>query len=150
MGEIVREAMTLRGTVPESSSGCGRQPGRGRPASTGRRTAGCASSPPSSSRSSQARLSEHARFLAIAGRGVDLPEDDLAAQLAGATILVTGGTGCIGSALMAQLAAYRPGRLVSVSRGITSGWPRLGDAEFLYADIRDGVLACRLCHRYRA
>ena len=42
---------------------------------------------------------------------------------AGATVLVTGGTGCIGSTLMAQVAARGPGRLVSVSRGITDGWP---------------------------
>ena len=53
---------------------------------------------------------EHARFLAIAERGLCLPETELADRVRDATVLVTGGTGCIGSALMAQLAAPRPAR----------------------------------------
>jgi nucleoside-diphosphate-sugar epimerase len=80
---------------------------------------------------------EHARFLAIAERGLCLPEAELAGRLRGATVLVTGGTGCIGSALMAQLAARGPGRLVSVSRGVTGDWPRQAAAEYRYADVRD-------------
>ena len=50
---------------------------------------------------------------------------------------MTGGTGCIGSTLMAQLARLGPSRLVSVSRGVTTGYPRLPGAEYLQADIRD-------------
>jgi nucleoside-diphosphate-sugar epimerase len=80
---------------------------------------------------------EHARFLGIAKRGLSLPEADLAARLRGATVLVTGGSGCIGSALMAELAARGPGRLVSVSRGVSTGWPRPEGAEYLTADVRD-------------
>lgn len=80
---------------------------------------------------------EHARFLGIGKRGLSLPEADLAARLRGATVLVTGGTGCIGSALMAELAARGPGRLVSVSRGVITGWPRPEGAEYLTADVRD-------------
>ena len=80
---------------------------------------------------------EHARFLAIAERGLCLPEAELADRLQDATVLVTGGTGCIGSTLMAQLAARRPGRLVSVSRGITGNWPRHEVAEYRHADVRD-------------
>jgi len=80
---------------------------------------------------------EHARFLAIAERGLCLPEAELADRLRDATVLVTGGTGCIGSTLMAQLAARRPGRLVSVSRGIADGRPRREAAEYRYADVRD-------------
>ena len=53
---------------------------------------------------------EHARFLAIAERGLCLPEAELAGRLRDATVLVTGGTGCIGSTLMSQLAARGPGR----------------------------------------
>lgn len=80
---------------------------------------------------------EYARFRAIASRELCLPEEELASRLSGATILVTGGTGCIGSALMAQLAERRPARLVSVSRGITSGWPRQPSAEYRHADVTD-------------
>ena len=80
---------------------------------------------------------EHARFLAIAERGLCLPEAELADRLRDATVLVTGGTGCIGSVLMAQLAARCPGRLVSVSRGVTDNWRRHAAAEYRYADVRD-------------
>lgn len=85
---------------------------------------------------------EHDRFTAVKRRGLCLPDQEIADWLGGATILVTGGTGCIGSVLMTLLAdqrlvPQRPARLVSVSRGITSGWPRISGAEYMYADIRD-------------
>jgi nucleoside-diphosphate-sugar epimerase len=80
---------------------------------------------------------EYARFLAAVRKDIDLPGSVLAACLQGKRILVTGGTGCIGSALMAQLAQFSPARLVSVSRGVTEGWPRLPGAEYVQADIRD-------------
>src|SRR5215469_12478020 len=80
---------------------------------------------------------EYARFVAIRQRAIGVPEADLAAWLGGATILVTGGTGCIGSALIGQLARWSPDRIVSVSRGLTSGWPQVAAAEYAHADIRD-------------
>ena len=80
---------------------------------------------------------EYARFMALGQRGIGVPEDELAAWLGGATVLVTGGTGCIGSTLMAQVARRRPRRLVSVSRGLTEGWPLVDGAEYAQADIRD-------------
>jgi hypothetical protein len=80
---------------------------------------------------------EYARFLALRHRAIAVPEAELAAWLGGATVLVTGGTGCIGATLMAQVARCSPGRLVSVSRGLTDRWPRLAEAEYAKADIRD-------------
>jgi len=84
---------------------------------------------------------EYARFLDIAGRSLPLPDAAVAAWLGGKTVLVTGGTGCVGSRLLGLLAERGPRRLVSVSRGVTGGWPRLAGAEYLRADIRD---RCRL------
>jgi nucleoside-diphosphate-sugar epimerase len=80
---------------------------------------------------------EHGRFLALRQRAIPVPEAELAAWLGGATVLVTGGTGCIGSTLMAQVARRSPQRLLSVSRGLTRGWPRVAAAEYAHADIRD-------------
>jgi Polysaccharide biosynthesis protein len=80
---------------------------------------------------------EYRRFMALGRRGISVPENELAAWLGGATVLVTGGTGCIGSTLMEQAARFGPRRLVSVSRGLTRGWPRLDGAEYAVADIRD-------------
>lgn len=80
---------------------------------------------------------EYARFLGIKRRALCLPEAELARRLRGASILVTGGTGCIGSTLVAELAAREPRRLVSLSRGVTTGWPRQPQAEYLPGDVRD-------------
>lgn len=92
---------------------------------------------------------EHERFLAMGGRRLCLPEADLAERLRGASVLVTGGTGCIGSTLMAQLAARNPGRLVSVSRGLTRGWPRQVNAKYLCAEITDRGAVSRLMSAIR-
>jgi NAD(P)-dependent dehydrogenase (short-subunit alcohol dehydrogenase family) len=85
-------------------------------------------------------VAEHDRFLSIAARGLELPDAELTDRLRGTTILVTGGTGCIGSALLAELARRGPARLVSVSRGPATGWPRQEGAEYRQLDIRD--LSC--------
>ena len=80
---------------------------------------------------------EYGRFLAAVRKNIDLSGPALAGCLQGKRILVTGGSGCVGSALMAQLARFSPARLVSVSRGVTQGWPRPPGAEYVQADIRD-------------
>lgn len=82
-------------------------------------------------------LVEYERFLSVIKREICLPKQRLAERLDDAVILVTGGTGCVGSTLIAQLAALRPARIVSVSRGVTRGWPRHPGAEYVRADVRD-------------
>jgi nucleoside-diphosphate-sugar epimerase len=79
---------------------------------------------------------EYARFLAIARRVLALAPAAVTGWLAGKSVLVTGGTGCVGSALMAMLATHRITRLVSVARGATGGWPRVTGAEYRQADVR--------------
>lgn len=80
---------------------------------------------------------EHARFVAIGQRGLCMPEESLTAWLRDATVVVTGGTGCIGSLLMAHIAERCPARLVSLSRGVTGGRPGIEGAEYRNADVRD-------------
>ena len=80
---------------------------------------------------------DHARFLRIGQRRLCLPEAEVSAWLSGATVLVTGGTGCIGSAVMAQVAERGPARLVSASRGSAGGWQAQATAEYRQADVRD-------------
>ena len=75
---------------------------------------------------------EYERYLAIRQRHLQTPEPDLA----GAVILVTGGTGCIGSALISQLEKARQARVVSVSRGVKRKCQD-SDVAYLYEDIRD-------------
>ena len=86
---------------------------------------------------------ERVRFLTTAGRELPLADP----ELAGATVLVTGGTGCIGSMLMSHLTHC--GRLVSVSRGNMYAWPRVSGAEYLTADIRSPRAMARLMHHVR-
>lgn len=94
---------------------------------------------------------EYERFQAITRRGLCLPVEPLTGWLHGATVLVTGGTGCIGSALMTQLARLGPGRLVSVSRGVTgldqAGVP--GASYYLGTDIRDRRRMDKMVRRVR-
>jgi len=61
---------------------------------------------------------EYERFLSVIKRELCLPRDRLAERLDGAVVLVTGGTGCVGSTLITQLAAFsRPGSSASPAAG---------------------------------
>lgn len=80
---------------------------------------------------------EHQRFLNIKNRSLPLPEEQLRDRLHGATVLVTGGTGCIGSTLMNQIMRYQPDHLFSVSRGVTTGYSYCPGAQYLMGDVRN-------------
>lgn len=84
---------------------------------------------------------EYRRFEGVRRRGIDLPAQELAARLEGRVVLVTGGTGCIGRVLLRELRAYRPARIVSVTRGRTAlpdleASPELAGVEFVHGDVR--------------
>ena len=82
-------------------------------------------------------VAEYERFAAIQQRSIGLAAMDLQTWLAGKKVLVTGGTGCIGSALMKQVSHFPCRHLTSVSRGITTGRPQVHYADYYVADIRD-------------
>lgn len=82
-------------------------------------------------------VAEYERFLDVAGRSLPLPEGTLHGYLAGKKVLVTGGTGCIGSVLLSELACYGPRSLVSVSRGRTAFQPQPG-VRYVPCDVAAG------------
>lgn len=92
---------------------------------------------------------ERRRFLGLRERRIEVPEAGLRTWLGGATVLVTGGTGCIGSVLMRQVARQCPARLVCVSRGVTGGRPRQPGAVYARADIRDEAALAALFDEVR-
>jgi len=77
---------------------------------------------------------EHARFLALPQRNIPVPRLALDEWLEGTNILVTGGTGCIGSALLTQLIQSCPRSLVSVAITNESALPGV---RYIHEDIRD-------------
>lgn len=85
----------------------------------------------------EAGRQELARFRALRDRGLDPDQAALTEVLAGRVIIVTGGTGCIGSSLLGELTRYRPARLVSLSRGLTPAWEVVDGVEYRHVDIRD-------------
>ena len=90
-------------------------------------------------------IAERERFDSIRTRSVPVSDARLGAWLAGKTVLVTGGTGCIGSTLLGELGRHGAARLVSVSRGLTGGWPLHPGVDYLRADITDAdALRARL------
>lgn len=80
---------------------------------------------------------EFGRFRAMKDRSLLVDPQALHRAHQGATVLVTGGTGCIGSSLLAELSRLAPGRLVSISRGVTEPWTFVDGVDYLHADIRD-------------
>lgn len=80
---------------------------------------------------------EYERFKAIMRRSVDLPPEPTRAWIEGRTVLVTGGTGCIGTLVAEQVAAGRPGRLVCAARGVTKPARVVDGAEYRQVDVCD-------------
>ncbi|HSX44830.1 MAG TPA: SDR family NAD(P)-dependent oxidoreductase [Candidatus Saccharimonadales bacterium] len=83
-------------------------------------------------------VNEYDRYRTIGERHIDLDEQAVRTKHQGKTILVTGGTGQIGTALMHELERYNPGRLISLTRGKTPVADPTIQAEYWHADISDG------------
>jgi NAD(P)-dependent dehydrogenase (short-subunit alcohol dehydrogenase family) len=92
---------------------------------------------------------EYQRFLEISRRTIALPEPETRAWLQGRTVLITGGTGCIGSILAGQVLGLGPKRLVCLSRGETEPRCPVPGTEYLHGDIRDRAALSRLFDEVR-
>ena len=57
---------------------------------------------------------DYERYLAVQNRELPLPAARLHPQVANRSVLVTGATGCVGTALAQQLAPLRPARLIGI------------------------------------
>jgi hypothetical protein len=90
------------------------------------------------------------RFTAASGRGLKVDADAIAAVVAGKNVLVTGGTGCIGSRLLHELRAYEPRHLVSVSRGETAPGRIDRSVQYLLADVADRDALAQVIKRSEA
>lgn len=91
-------------------------------------------------------IAECDRFEGIRQRGTTVAEQAVREWLASKKVLVTGGTGCVGSVLLAELARLGAGQLFSVSRGVTAAGPLIDQVSYVNADIRhpaDFALAVR-------
>lgn len=78
---------------------------------------------------------EMRRYLAIQERGIPVPQDQVRAAVAGRRIVVTGGSGCLGTALLEQLAPLGPAELISAS--ITPAAQKVPGVRYVWLDVRD-------------
>ena len=81
-------------------------------------------------------MSEFARYLAVRDRALPLPPERLRDRVRGRSVLVTGSSGCVGTALMRELAALAPARLAGI--GLEAPAETCG-AEYRDADVRDAA-----------
>lgn len=76
-------------------------------------------------------------FCAVKDRVLAVDRDRLRAALSGKVVLVTGGTGCIGSTLLEHLQEFSPSVLISVSRGVSPKHRKVPGVIYMHADVRD-------------
>lgn len=74
-------------------------------------------------------------FVATAERWLDVDRARLADALDGRRVLVTGGTGCIGSQLLSQLGRFKPASLTSLSRRPPAA--AVAGVRYLRCDVSD-------------
>jgi Polysaccharide biosynthesis protein len=96
------------------------------------------------------RLGEHP-FAEATSRRIHLYEDFVRSEIAGKTILVTGGEGCVGQALLTSLVELGAKEIVSVDKAGIDPAQLLGSAQIGYQtlDIRDRASLAGIFERIR-
>jgi hypothetical protein len=87
---------------------------------------------------------EHSRYVDTQQRRLELSERKLREHISGKTILVTGGTGLVGSCLIAELQRYAPAHIVSISRGVSVPRALFAGVHYRCVDIRDRSRICEV------
>lgn len=86
-------------------------------------------------------------YLEVRNRTIRLPEGAVGDRLSGRTVLVTGAAGCIGRALLAELAGHDPARVVGLGLEEDPALPE--GVEHHRQDIRDAATLTALVERVR-
>ena len=90
---------------------------------------------------------EFHRFMSVQHRSISLPEPQVSEEIAGQTVIVTGGSGCIGTQLLRLLADFRPAKLISLA--ITPPRQAVPGVEYLTADVRSQQTLRGIFQAYR-
>ncbi|MFY1681803.1 polysaccharide biosynthesis protein [Micromonospora sp. WMMD730] len=78
---------------------------------------------------------ELARYLSVQDRGIPVPEQQVRAAIRGRRVLVTGGSGCIGTELLRTLAFLQPAVLMSAAN--TPPSHSVTGVRYLHLDVGD-------------
>lgn len=92
---------------------------------------------------------ELAGFRSTVERRILVDDAAVSTVLTGAVVLVTGGTGTIGSALLRRLTEFRPARVVSISRGVTTPVRTCPGVDYRTVDVRDLAALTALAREIR-
>ncbi len=87
----------------------------------------------------KSNMNDYNRYESTEQRQIKISEEHLKNVHQNKTILVTGGTGLIGTKLMAELSKFNPSNIISVSRGLTIPLNIIDGVNYLHADIRDAT-----------
>lgn len=80
-------------------------------------------------------IGEMRRYLAVRERTIPVPQEKVRAAVAGRRVVVTGGSGCLGTALLEQLVTLDPAELISAA--ITPAEREVPGVRYAPLDVRD-------------
>lgn len=92
---------------------------------------------------------ELARFQRIRERSLTIDTTRVTATHRDRVVVVTGGTGCIGTAVVRALVPLRPRRIVVLSRGRMARWPAIPGVDYVNLDIRSAEQVANLLAELR-
>lgn len=93
------------------------------------------------------QATDYARYLAVRERRLSLPPARLVERIENRSVLVTGSTGCVGTALLRQIAPLRPAKLIGI--GVDTPMEMCPGVEYHHVDVRDTAALRRLLERSR-